>query len=94
MQRVSTWKVITAFLLDLAVSMFVFGHIIAAMDPSSTTGGSFSVSAFDVTLYGGAAVLLLVLVVGYFVVMNSTMGGTIGKHMFGIAGTRAPVGRR
>jgi hypothetical protein len=86
MQRVSTWKVITAFLLDLAGSMFIFGHIIAAMDSTSTTPGSFSVTAFDVTLYGGAALVLLGLVVGYFVVMNRSMGGTIGKHMFGIAG--------
>jgi hypothetical protein len=92
MQRVSTWKVITAFLLDLAGSMFVFGHIIDIMNGSSTTEGNFSVTAFDVTLYGGAAALLLVLVVAYFVVTNRSMGGTLGKHVFGIAGGQRQPG--
>lgn len=69
----STWRIVTAAILDFFTAFFVIGYIVAAL-----TGG-FTGSGFS--LHGWAAILFFVLLVGYFVVANKMFGGTLWKYI-------------
>ena len=71
--KVSTWRIILAFILDLFTAFFVLGYIIAAITGDTTESG-FS-------LNGLPAVILFVLVVAYFIVLGRYAGGTIWQRI-------------
>ncbi|MDP4032527.1 MAG: hypothetical protein Q8P60_06715 [Pseudorhodobacter sp.] len=74
----ATWKVVVAAILDFLLVFLGGGYVIALL-----TGG-ITDSGFE--LNGAPAFLLFALVIGYFVVMNKWLGGTVFKRLFGIAG--------
>ncbi|MCM2473233.1 RDD family protein [Rhizobium sp. CG5] len=72
-QRPSTWRVVLAFILDFFMVFWVFGLLIARIFGGATEGG------FNLT--GGPAILLFALMIGYFVICNRYLGGTIWKRI-------------
>ena len=72
---VASWRIILAFLLDLITGFVVIGWLVAWATGSLTQGG-FS-------LNGGPALLFFALLIGYFVVFNRYLGGTIWKRILG-----------
>ena len=73
--KVASWRIILAFVLDLVMAFAVLGYLIGLVFGGATSSG-FS-------LEGWTAVLLLVLIVAYFVVFNRFLGGTIWKRILG-----------
>jgi hypothetical protein len=69
---------ILAGILDIITSFGGFGYIIAKLTGNTTETG------FE--LSGANAGMLFALVIVYFVGMNKFAGGTIWKHILGIAG--------
>lgn len=57
----ATWRVVTAFILDLLVSFSLIGYIIAKFTGDTTQGG------FE--LNGAPALVLFALVIAYMVLM-------------------------
>ena len=70
---VASWRIILAFLLDLITAFVVIGWLIARATGSMTATGF--------TLTGGPALLLFGLIIGYFVVFDRYLGGTIWKRI-------------
>jgi len=75
-QKVSTWKVVLAAILDFLL-VFLGGGYVIALVTGGTTDGGFQ-------LNGAPALILFALVIAYFVVMKR-LGGTLFKRLFGIA---------
>ena len=72
---VASWRIILSFLLDLITGFVVIGWLVAWSTGILTQGG-FS-------LNGGPALLFFALLIGYFVVFNRYLGGTIWKRILG-----------
>ena len=72
-KKVSTARIVSAFLLDLLTSFIVFGYLIAMFTGDTTEGG------FE--LDGMPALILFALVIAYFVVMGRYMGGTLWQRI-------------
>ncbi|MGB8814663.1 MAG: RDD family protein [Paracoccaceae bacterium] len=72
------WKRIVAGILDFLLVFLVGGYAIAKFTGDTTEAG------FE--LNGAPALVLFALVIGYFVVFNKFLGGTVFKRIFGIAG--------
>ncbi|MDZ4394484.1 hypothetical protein [Cypionkella sp.] len=70
---VASWRIILAFILDLITAFVVIGWLIA------WATGSLTESGFQLT--GGPALLFFVLLIGYFVVFNRYLGGTLWKRI-------------
>lgn len=75
-EKVSTWKVVLAAILDFLLVFLAGGYVIAMMTGNTTEGGF--------QLNGVPALILFALVIAYFVVMKR-LGGTLFKRLFGIA---------
>lgn len=75
-EKVSTWKVVLAAILDFLLVFLGGGYVIAMMTGDTTEGGF--------QLNGVPALILFALVIAYFVVMKR-LGGTLFKRLFGIA---------
>ena len=73
--KASTWKVVTAAILDFLLVFLGGGYIIAKLTGGVTENG------FE--LNGGPAFALFALVVAYFVVMKR-LGGTLFKRLLGV----------
>lgn len=73
--KVATWRIILAFFLDLLMSFLVFGYLIGLVFGGATDSGF--------QLEGGPALLLFAAIVGYFVIFNRFLGGTIWKRILG-----------
>uniref|UniRef100_UPI003B52AB5A hypothetical protein n=1 Tax=Roseovarius indicus TaxID=540747 RepID=UPI003B52AB5A len=71
--RPATWRVVIAFILDLFISFFIFGFIIASITGDTTEGG------FE--LNGLPAIILFALVIAYMVGMPR-IGGRIFQRLF------------
>jgi hypothetical protein len=71
-KKVSSWRIVLAFIMDLFTSFFVFGYIIASISGDTTEGG-FQLNGFP-------AILLFVLVIVYFVGMGRYGGGTVWQR--------------
>lgn len=71
--KVATWRIILAFLLDLVMSFAILGYLIGLVFGGATDTG-FS-------LEGWRALLLFAAVIAYFVVFNRFLGGTIWKRI-------------
>jgi len=84
MKPPSTGKLILVAILDLLL-VFVGGGILIA---SAT--GQMGPNGFNLT--GLPALLLIVLVIGYFIVFPRWLGGTLFQRLFGIAGWRRRSG--
>lgn len=70
------WKRVLATIIDLVLSFFILGYIIALLTDQTTEGG------FE--LNGIPAVALIVFMVAYFILMNRYTGGTIGERVLRI----------
>lgn len=70
---VATWRIVLAFFLDLITAFVVIGYLVAR-----ATGG-LTESGFQ--LEGGPALLFFILLVGYFVICNRYLGGTLWKRI-------------
>ncbi|MDH2325381.1 hypothetical protein QCN27_00715 [Cereibacter sp. SYSU M97828] len=73
MRDVPTWRIVLAFLLDLATAFWAFGFLVG-WATGGLTGEGFSLS-------GGPALLFIALVIAYFPVGNRLFGGTLWKHI-------------
>ena len=73
--KASTWKVVTAAILDFLLVFLGGGYIIAKLTGGVTENG------FE--LNGAPAFALFALVVAYFVVMKR-LGGTLFKRLLGV----------
>lgn len=73
--RIASWRIILAFILDLAMCFWIFGYLIAVVTGNTTDGG-FS-------LEGGPALISFALIIAYFVVFNRYLGGTIWQRVLG-----------
>lgn len=73
--KASTWKVVTAAILDFLLVFLGGGYIIAKLTGGVTENG------FE--LSGAPAFALFALVVAYFVVMKR-LGGTLFKRLLGV----------
>lgn len=73
--KASTWKVVTAAILDFLLVFLGGGYIIAKLTGGITENG------FE--LSGAPAFALFALVVAYFVVMKR-LGGTLFKRLLGV----------
>ena len=71
--RPATWRVVIAFILDLFISFFIFGFIIASITGDTTEGG------FE--LNGLPAIILFALVIAYMVGMPR-IGGRLFQRLF------------
>jgi hypothetical protein len=71
------WRRILAGILDFLLVFFVGGYVIAVLTGDTTEGG------FE--LAGWPALLLFAVIIAYFVGMNRLAGGTVFKHLFGLA---------
>ena len=71
------WKRIIAGILDFLLVFMGGGYAIASLT------GNTSESGFE--LNGAPALVLFALVIGYFVVCNKWLGGTVFQRVFGIA---------
>lgn len=72
-RKVSTWRVVLAFILDFLTSFIVFGYIVATLFGGATDAGF--------KLEGAPALLLFAAVIAYFILLNRFLGGTIWKHI-------------
>ncbi len=70
--KVSTWRKVLAFVLDLITSLAGFGYLVARF-----TGG-LTETGFQ--LNGAPAILLFGLVIGYFV-LSRFIGGTLWQRI-------------
>jgi uncharacterized RDD family membrane protein YckC len=70
------WKRVLALILDGLTSLCLFGTPIAWLTGNLTSNGF--------RLSGGPALLLLVLMVGYFYSSRRELGGTLWDHILGI----------
>lgn len=73
--KASTWKVVTAAILDFLLVFLGGGYIIAKLTGGVTENG------FE--LSGAPTFALFALVVAYFVVMKR-LGGTLFKRLLGV----------
>lgn len=73
--KVATWRIILAFILDFLTSFIILGYLVSRMFGGATEGG-FS-------LEGWTALLLFGLMIAYFLVFNRFLGGTIWKRILG-----------
>lgn len=73
--KASTWKVVTAAILDFLLVFLGGGYIIAKLTGGITENG------FE--LSGAPAFALFALVVAYFLVMKR-LGGTLFKRLLGV----------
>jgi len=67
------WKVVLAFFLDLFVSFFVIGYIVAALTGNLTDGG------FEMN--GAPALITFAVIIVYFVGMGKYAGGTVFQRL-------------
>jgi hypothetical protein len=70
---VPTWRIVLAFFLDFITVFGLVGYIIARLTGQLTEGG------FNVT--GWPALLLFVIIVGYFVISGRLFGGTLWQYI-------------
>ena len=73
--KVSTGRVILAFILDFVLAFVVLGYGIAMLTGGTTEGG------FE--LNGGPALIFFALLIAYFVGMGRYGGGTIFQRLLG-----------
>ena len=78
MQNAATWKKVIAFFINIIGSFLIFGYLIAWFTGGLKWGGF--------NLNGAPALLVFVLVIAYFIIFNTFLGGTLGKRLMGIAG--------
>lgn len=71
--KVSSWRIILAFILDLIFSFSLIGYIIAKITGNTTETG-FS-------LNGAPALLVFALVIFYFVLLCRYGGGTVFQRL-------------
>jgi len=71
--RPATWRVVIAFLLDLGVSFFVIGYVIATLTGDRVEGGF--------ALTGLPALAMFALWIAYMVVMPR-FGGRLFQRLF------------
>ncbi|MDT8857425.1 RDD family protein [Paracoccaceae bacterium Fryx2] len=71
------WKRVIAGVLDFLLVFVAGGYGIAGLTGGRTEGGFL--------LTGLPAFALFVLMIAYFVGMNRFLGGTVFRHLFGIA---------
>lgn len=74
-EKPATWRVVVAFILDLAFSFFLIGYAIAMIFGGTTEDG-FSLS-------GLPAVILFALWIAYMVGMPR-LGGRVFQRIFGV----------
>lgn len=74
-EKVATWRIVLAFILDFITSFLVLGYVVAVIFGGTTDGG-FSLEGFS-------ALVLFGLMIAYFVVFNKFLGGTIWKRILG-----------
>jgi uncharacterized RDD family membrane protein YckC len=80
MRYVSVGRRLVAALVDSFVAFLGFGFAVAAL-----TGNLASTpEGVEFQLEGAAALALLGLCVGYFVVMEAAFGATLGKYLLGL----------
>jgi len=72
-KKVGAARIVLAFVLDLITSFALLGYIVAKVTGNTTEGGF--------QLNGGPAIVLFVLVIGYFVGMGRYGGGTIWQRI-------------
>ncbi|MEZ5774498.1 MAG: hypothetical protein R3D33_07305 [Hyphomicrobiaceae bacterium] len=75
------WKYVIASILDAFMVFFAGGYAIGWLTGNLTEEG-FNLS-------GRPAIALIVLIIGYFFILNRYFGGTIWRRIFGIPGRRA-----
>ena len=73
--KVATWRIVTAFLLDLFGAFFVLGMAIGAVTGGLTEGGFHLTGWPALALFGG--------IIAYFVCFDRYLGGTLGKRLLG-----------
>ncbi len=71
-KKVSTVRVIAAFLLDFFTAFFIFGYIVAKMTGNVTANG-FS-------MQGTPALMAIALVIAYFIA-GKYLGGTLWQRV-------------
>jgi hypothetical protein len=71
------WKIITAAILDFLLAFLLIGTIIARL-----TG---NIGERGWNLSGWPAAMPIALIVAYFTIGNRVFGGTVFKHLLGIA---------
>lgn len=74
--KVASWRIVLAFILDLLMSFVLLGYAIGLLFGGATDNG-FS-------LEGWPAFLLFAAVIAYFIVFNKFLGGTIWKRILGV----------
>jgi hypothetical protein len=72
-----TWKVVTAATLDFLMAFALCGYLVAKL-----TGNTHQ---YGFKLEGLPALAAFALIVAYFVIGNRMFGGTVFKHLLGIA---------
>lgn len=75
MEFVGVGKRAVAIIIDTIV-LFVVGYAVAMVTGETTTAGF--------NLQGGSAFLLFGIALAYYVVLETTLGGTLGKKALGI----------
>lgn len=71
----ATWKLVLAAILDFVTAFLGFGFLVAWMTGALTDGG-FS-------LEGIPALVCFLLIIAYFIVFNTFLGGTIWRWVLG-----------
>jgi uncharacterized RDD family membrane protein YckC len=83
MEYISVGRRAGAFVLDAVVLWILFIVIIVVTGDSSTTSGDGGFS-FEASGGGLSTVLVLILGFGYFIVLEATVGATLGKLAVGV----------
>jgi hypothetical protein len=71
----ATWRLVLAAILDFFTAFIVFGYLVARFTGGLTDNG------FNLT--GWPALLMFVLIIAYFIIFNTFLGGTIWRWILG-----------
>ena len=74
-KKPSTWKLVLAGIFDFITAFVFFGFLVGWLTGGLTEGG-FS-------LAGVPALVCFLLIIGYFIVFNKYLGGTIWRWILG-----------
>jgi hypothetical protein len=74
-KKPATWKLILAGILDFITAFSGFGFLVAWLT-GGLTGNGFS-------LTGAPALVCFLLIIAYFIVFNTYLGGTIWRWILG-----------
>lgn len=72
-EKPATWRIVTAFILDLILSFFLIGYLVASVTGDTTEGGF--------ALTGLPAVIMFALWIAYMVGMPR-LGGRVFQRLF------------